>query len=260
MRNRILAILSGTALIAAPAWAQSVLFDFENAPLHSPLPVSLTVGGITAHFSATGQGFSFQQANTMGFTPAGFSGHCIYPSSVYAADLLIDFSEPLTDFSILYAPQELACDSSARMKVTAYLSDALVGSSTTNAQAGTWPSETLAFSSAQPFNRVVVHYDSPPPTGGDYGPIFMADNMVVTLAPSPPVLTNATLLRDGAFTFAFSGTAGASFTVFATTNASLPSASWLSLGPATETSAGLFQFTDPSAPGISQRFYRVRSP
>jgi hypothetical protein len=220
----------------------------------------LTVGGITAQFSATGQGFSIQAANAMGFTPAGFSGNCIYPSSVYAADLIIGFSQLLTNFSVLYAPQELACDSSARMKVTAYLNDSLVGSNTTNANAGTWPSEILAFSSTQPFNRVVVHYNAPPPTGGDYGPIFMADNMVVTPAPSPPVLTNAAKSPNGDFSFAFSGTAGASFTVFATTNLSLSLSGWMDLGPATESSLGQFQFTDSPAPGTSQRFYHVRSP
>ena len=47
------------------------------------------------------------------------------------------------------------------MRVTAYLNGALVGTATTNAQAGTWPSETLRFSSAQTFNQVVVHYDAP---------------------------------------------------------------------------------------------------
>jgi hypothetical protein len=260
MRIRILAIFSGVAFIAVLASGQGVLFDFENASLHSPLPLSLTVGGTTAQFSATAQGFSIQEANTMGFTPAGFSGYCLYPSSVFVADLLIGFSQSLTGFSILYAPQELACDSSARIKVTAYLNDSLVGSNTTNANPGTWPSETLAFTSARPFNRVVVHYDAPPPTGGDWGPIFMADNMIVTPAFSPTLLTNAAILPNGAFTFTFSGTAGASFTVLAATNLSLPLGDWTDLGPATESSLGLFQFTDPSAPETTQRFYRVRSP
>jgi hypothetical protein len=172
-------------VLCAPAKAGSILFDFDNAPLHSPLPIDLTVDGLTAHFSATGQGFSIQAANTMGFTPAGFSGYCIYPSSIYEADLLVGFSQTLTDFSILYAPQELATDSSARMRVTAYMNNTLVGTNTMTAYPpGTWPSATLSFSSAQGFNRVVVHYDAPPPTGGDYGPIFMADNMRVTTASS----------------------------------------------------------------------------
>jgi hypothetical protein len=51
--------------------------------------MNLTENGITAHFSATGNGFSIQEANTMGFTPAGFSGYVIYPNSIYLADLLI---------------------------------------------------------------------------------------------------------------------------------------------------------------------------
>ena len=45
-------------LLAAPAEAQTILFDLENATLRSGLPVNVTVGGVTARFSATGQGFS----------------------------------------------------------------------------------------------------------------------------------------------------------------------------------------------------------
>ena len=124
--------------------AQTILFDFENAPVHESLPLQLTVGGLTAQFSATGQGFSIQRADTMGFTPAGFSGNCIYPSSVSTADLMIGFSQRLNGFSVLYAPQELGCDSSATMRVTAYLDGIWVGTTTTNASSpGTWPSEIL---------------------------------------------------------------------------------------------------------------------
>jgi hypothetical protein len=182
-------LITLVSLLIIRAGAQSVLFDFDILAAHSGLPASYTVGGITAGFSATGQGgFSIQAADTQGFTPVGFAGNCIYPNGVFAADLLISFSTALTDFSILYAPHELACDSSATMRVTAYMNGNFVGTSTTNAQAGTWPSETLRFSSPQGFNIVVVHYDAPPVTGGDYGPIFMADNMTVTPAPPPPML------------------------------------------------------------------------
>jgi hypothetical protein len=180
MNTTRLVILAAT-LLAAPPAARCTTFTLDDAPLHTPLPVGLTVDGITATFSATGQGFSIQEAGVLGFTPAGFSGYCIYPSSVYSADLLVGFSRALADFSILYAPEEYACDSSARMRVTAYMDGALVGTSTATADPpGTWPTATLAFSSSQGFNQVVIHYDAAPPTGGDWGPIFMADNMVVT--------------------------------------------------------------------------------
>jgi hypothetical protein len=177
----------------APARGQ-VLFDFDNAPLHTPLPLDLTVDGITAHLSATGQGFPIQAADAL---TVGFSGFCVYPSSVFPADLLIGFSSSLSDFSILYAPEEYATDSSARLRVTAYLDDLLVGTNIATAEPGTWPTATLSFSSAQAFNRVVVHYDAPPPTGGDWGPIFMADNMRVTSVPEASnlaIIVSATML------------------------------------------------------------------
>ena len=105
MKKLTFAIIIFIALCAR-AEAGPVLFDFDNATVHSPLPLNLTVDGITAHFTATGQGFSIQEANVLGFTPVDFSGLIIYPNSVFAADLLVGFSESLTDFSILYAPEE----------------------------------------------------------------------------------------------------------------------------------------------------------
>src|SRR5436190_8475003 len=72
------------------------------------------------------------------------------------------------------------------MRVTASMDGTLVGTATTTADPpGTWPTATLAFSSTEPFNDVVLHYDAPPPTGGDWGPIFMADNMLITAVPEP---------------------------------------------------------------------------
>jgi hypothetical protein len=167
-----------------------VLFDFDNAPIHTSLPIDLTVGGLTAHLSATGQGFSIQPANTMGFTPVGFGGLCIYPNSVFPADLLVSFSQSLTAFTIMFSPQELGCDDTATMRVTAYLNGAYVGTNTAMASPpGTWPSGTLSFSSAAPFNSVVVHYDQRPPTCADWGPIFLADNMTATVVSGPSSVT-----------------------------------------------------------------------
>lgn len=246
--------------LTAVTQAQSVLFDFDTAPVHTSLPLSLTVSGITAHFSATGQGFSIQPANALGFTPTGFSGYCIYPNSIYVADLLVSFSTPLTDLSILYAPEEYACDSSATMRVTGYLNGVFAGTATTNAQAGTWPSETLYLHSAQGFDSVVVHYAAAPVTGGDYGPIFMADNMLVTPAP-PPIILNAPMrLANGAFQFSFTNTPSRTFTVYATTNATLPFSAWIPVSGLIENPPGQYQFTDMQAVNTPRRFYRVSSP
>ena len=117
MKTKLLIVLAG--LLVLRVEAQSVLFDFDILAAHSGLPADYTVGGITASFTATGQGFSIQPADTLGFTPVGFAGNCIYPNGISASDLIINFSAPLTDFSILYAPHELACDSSATLRVTA---------------------------------------------------------------------------------------------------------------------------------------------
>ncbi len=177
-----LAALAGCATLAlsGSASAQSILFDFNNAPLHSPLPVSQTAGGITALLSATGQGFSIQDQSAPVF-PQGFSGRYIYPSSINAADLLVSFDHTLTSFSILYAPDELGCDDSCTMRVTAYMNGTYVGTNThTASNPGTYPVDTLSCSFPQGFNSVDVHYDSHPPTCQDYGVIFLADDMRVT--------------------------------------------------------------------------------
>jgi len=124
----------------SPATAQAVLFDFDNAPLMTSFPISLTVSGITAYFSATGQGYSIQNANVMGFTPPGFAGRIIYPNSIYLSDIRIKFDHTLLDFSIMYACQELACDDAARMRVTAFKNGSYIGTNTRTATfPGTWP-------------------------------------------------------------------------------------------------------------------------
>jgi hypothetical protein len=191
----LLPVLVAIAGWAGEAGAQtSVYYDFDNAPVHSPLPVTLTVDGVTAHLSGNPSyyNYSIQPADSLGFTPAGFSGLCIYPSSINKCDLLIAFdSTLLTDLSVLYAPQELSTDSSCTMRLTAFLGGTQVATTTHQSQyQGTWPSDTLAIHSASPFDNVVIHYDKAPPTGGDYGVIFMVDNLQVTTAiPEPAGVT-----------------------------------------------------------------------
>ena len=185
---RRLLIASGVALAATslPAHAQSVLFDFDLASVHSALPLDQTIGSITAHFSAPAGGFSIQPVGTLGIAPAGMSGNYIYPDSVFEADLLVGFSAPMVDFSIVIAPYELACDSSATLRVTGYVGAVAVGTNTVSASTpGTWPASSLTLSVPGGFDNVVVHYDAVPPVGCDYAPVFFADNMQVTPQPDP---------------------------------------------------------------------------
>ena len=174
------------AVVAAQG--QSVLFDFDSAPLHSSLPLDLSQGGINAHFSSSmtgnGYGFSIQDPlATILLVPAGFSGYAICPNGVYATDLLVSFNVALSDFSIMVAPQVLACDTTATLRVTGYLGAALAGTATSSATTDPpymWPSSILTLVAPAGFDNVVVHYDSPPPPPCDYGSIFVADNMSVT--------------------------------------------------------------------------------
>ena len=146
------------------------------------------------------------------------------------------------------------------MRVTGYLNGVAAGTATTNAQAGTWPSETLSLHSASGFDSVIIHYAAAPVTGGDYGPVFMADNMAITPAPPPIILSAPTRLANGAFQFSFTNLPGRAFTVYASTNAALPFSTWLPLTGLNENPPGQYEFTDPQAASTAQRFYRVTSP
>ena len=179
-----------TAFFIHGAQAQSVTFDFDTAPQHAPLPLYITAGGITGYFSSGTAWYNYSiqlPADVLGFTPQGFSGLSIWPSTVFQSDLLISFDTQLTSAAVLYAPEEYATDSSCTMRMTAYLGTSYVGTITyQNPNPGTWPTAILSFTSSSPFDNIVIHYEAPPPTGGDYGPIFMVDNLVVT----PSAVTN----------------------------------------------------------------------
>jgi len=177
--------------------AQVITYDFNNGPQHGSLPLSFTVDALTATFSASPAyyGYSVQlPSDAAGVTPSGFTGFCLAPNTIYQSDLVIAFDQPLSSISLMYAPDELATDSSCTMRVTGYSSGNIVATSTTTAQPGTWPTGTLALSSAQSFDSVVVHYEQAPPTGGDYGRIFMVDNVLVTAVPEPVSTAVVTLL------------------------------------------------------------------
>ncbi len=194
--KRILLILVGLTLMARPASAQSVTFDFDTAPYRAQLPLDLTAGGVTARFTAPGQSYSIQLADVLGFTPVGFSGLCLYPNlGAPPADLSVSFSRTLSAASIMYAPDEVDCNRSATMRITGFMDGAFVATSTATAPVpGTWPTGLLTLGAAQGFNSVVIHYDTPPGCQ-ESSALFMADNLTVALLEEslfvPIVLTSA---------------------------------------------------------------------
>ena len=156
-------------------------FDFDAGPVATTLPLDWTVNHLTGHFSGD---FSVQQVGTVGISPIGFSGLCLWPNSVFPSDLVITFSETLTRLSIRVATADNDCDVSARMRVTAYMGATWVGTNTVVPPQGVYPSAVLEIVAPAGFNRAVVHWDAPGSVCQDYAPIFLADVLTVTrLAP-----------------------------------------------------------------------------
>jgi gamma-glutamyltranspeptidase/glutathione hydrolase len=81
---------------------------------------------------------------------------------------------------------------------------------------------------------------------------------VTPLAPPPAIvrLTHFTISNNGTFQFAYSNSNNEPYTVFASTNL----IHWSSIGTATETSPGRFEFTDLNSTNIPHRFYQLRWP
>jgi len=72
-----------------------------------------------------------------------------------------------------------------------------------------------------------------------------------------PVINNASdAWSNGVFSLGFNGNANAVYRVWTSTNLF----DWVARGAASQTSPGVFQFTDSSATNVSQRFYRVTCP
>jgi streptogramin lyase len=84
--------------------------------------------------------------------------------------------------------------------------------------------------------------------------------LVTQAAIMPPILTGFTILGNGAFQFGFSNNSSASFTVWTTTNLSLPLTNWTALRPPVNIGSGQYNFTDPAATNGGQSFYRVSFP
>jgi hypothetical protein len=108
---------------------------------------------------------------------------------------------------------------------------------------------------------------------GGSGQGFAIDNLAFS-ASVVPIYTTGSLTNivyssttgyggETGLSFNFTGpsSAGTSFSIWSTTNLLTPLSQWKDLGhPTTESPAGTYNFTDPSATSNSSEFYRVTSP
>lgn len=77
---------------------------------------------------------------------------------------------------------------------------------------------------------------------------------------TPACLTGVQVLSNGAFQFSFTNDPSASLTVLSATDLASPLANWAVLGPATNVSSNLFQFTFEPSTNDPNRFFMIRSP
>lgn len=104
----------------------------------------------------------------------------------------------------------------------------------------------------------LLTYDAVNPFGGAAIPVTR--NVVVGPPPAQALLSSAMVLGNGSFQFTFTNGTPTSFTVLASTNVALPTVNWTVLGPATQISPGVYQFTDSQSTNFPLRFYQVQSP
>jgi T5SS/PEP-CTERM-associated repeat protein len=88
----------------------------------------------------------------------------------------------------------------------------------------------------------------------------LASFLITNVVPTAIELTGLSVSASGAFQLSFTNQAGATFTVLAATNLTLPLSNWTVLGAVAQPAPGQFQFSDLQATNHPQRFYRVRSP
>jgi len=194
-----LACSSGSAFAAN---ATIIAFDFDaGIPTlieGQNTPLDQTLQGVTAHFSSPSDpnAFSIQSYTTTFFKLSEFVGKYLYDNKPFRDSLDIAFSRTLKDITLTFATVEYHGGPGiepSNITLTAYMNSTAnnpVGSVIARAtwpSGNTFPQGTLSFSSkGQPFNLVRVQL----PYGGPEGAMdFLIDNVVITLAASPPTNT-----------------------------------------------------------------------
>ncbi len=235
--------------MANAAFAQTVTFDFDAAtPVLATgqnVPFDQTVGGISAHFSASAGGFSAQNQNSTFLNLSQFSGNYLYPNGADNGVLVITFRQPITNLAMDFSTSEVpAIENPTPIRLTAYTnstSTTPVGSTT---KAGTYfgvnsqPMGTLLFNSTTPFDVVKLNIEP----GGATG--FSLDNISVTVPAGIQyaILTTSSQVNGGTTTGDGTYLNGAPVTVVAIPNLDYAFVNWTDNGVEVATSPS-YSFT-----------------
>jgi hypothetical protein len=74
--------------------------------------------------------------------------------------------------------------------------------------------------------------------------------------PTPPLITEVRKLPGGAFQFRYRNGSAQTYSIYASTDL----INWTAIGSAAQVAPGIYEFTDPAATNLWQRFYQLRSP
>lgn len=175
--------MAAAALFAAsmPAAAATALFDFENQPIFTETPFTLTTGGVSATFAGPADvdpgafGISSNFPSPTGFQYRLMQGDFLTLGSAFGASgsaLTITFSAPVTAFSVNFAIDDPAAASTFSIATSA---GGAASSGGALAAGFRYPEGTLAFGGSA-FTSVTFQSNAID---------FQIDNLQVTTAPVP---------------------------------------------------------------------------
>jgi len=195
MKSRMLplagSVLAAALACAAPARAATALFDFENQPIFTETPFTMSAAGVSATFSGPADvdpgafGISSNYQTPTGFTYRLMSVDFLTVGSAFGASgstLTISFDRPVTGFSV-----DFALDDPDHLSTLSFSTNAAGAASSMGALTPgfRYPEGTLSFSGAA-FTVLTVRSDAID---------FQLDNLRITTAVPEP--TDLLLLGAG---------------------------------------------------------------
>jgi hypothetical protein len=204
MKHLRLSIVAATACVltaaSLSASAANVVFDFENQPIFTETPFTLTNAGVSATFSGPADvdpgafGIASNFPSPTGFQYRLMNGDFLTIGSAFGASgsaLTIAFSAPVTTFTLDFALDDPANLSSLSFATNAGGASSIGGTLTTGFR---YPEGTLSFSGAA-FTSLTLHSSAID---------FQIDNLRATTAVAAvPEPSSLLLLAAGVPVFAW---------------------------------------------------------